>query len=159
MTDRTGFSPRKPITMGSFLLVALVAAALFVPTLSAHIAVMNTVSIDATPTDYAVSDDGDYVVVQIQIQNPTRSEFTARYGDLYGKVEGERVTGFGMEVEETTVPSGETRTVTARISIEEGRRDEVADAVESGQLHVSGLLQGMIKDEDVEIEVTEGKDG
>lgn len=159
MTDRTGFSLRKPITTGSFLVVALVAAALFVPTFSAHVAVMNTVSIDATPTDYAVSDDGDHVVVQIRVDNPTRSAFTARYADLYGKIDGERVTGFGMEVEETTIRAGETGTVTARVSIEEGQRQRVADAVESGELGVSGLLQGTIRDEQVEIEVTEGQDG
>lgn len=159
MTDRMRFLPRKPVTMGSFLLVALVAVALFVPTFSAHIAVMNSVSIDATPTDYAVSEDGDHVVVQIRIENPTRSEFTASYGDLYGKVDGEQVTGFGMELEETTIPAGETKTVTARVSIKDGERETVADAIESGRLDVSGLLQGTIKDGEVEIEVTEGEDG
>lgn len=159
MTDRTRFAPRKPVTTGSFLLVALVAVVLFVPTFSAHVAVMNTVSIDATPTDYAVSDDGDWVVVEIHVENPTRSGFTASYADLYGKVDGERVTGFGSEVGETTVPSGETGTVTARVSIADGEREAVASAVESGRLRVSGLLEGTIRNEQVEIDVTEGDDG
>ncbi|WP_135826937.1 hypothetical protein [Halorussus ruber] len=159
MTDRTRFSPRKPVTLGSFLVVALVAVALFVPSFSAHVAVMNAVSIDGTPTDYAVSDDGDHVVVDIRVHNPTRSAFTARYGDLYGKIDGEQVTGFGMDVEETTIPSGESGVVTARISIEDGEREAVADAVESGRLHVSGVLEGTIQDKQVEIDVTEDDDG
>jgi hypothetical protein len=159
MTDRAKFAPRKPITLGSFLLVALVAVALFVPSFSAHVAVMNAVSIDATPTDYAVSDDGDHVVVEIRVQNPTRSAFTARYGDLYGKIDGEQVTGFGIEVEETAIPSGETGTVTARISIEEDEREAVADAVKSGRLHVSGILEGQIRNKQVEVDVTEDDDG
>lgn len=159
MTDRTRFVPRKPVTMGSFLLVALVAVALFVPTLSAHIATMNAVSIEATPTDYALSEDGDHVVVEIRIHNPTRSAFTPRSSDLYGDVDGEQLTGFGDDIEETTIPAGETGTVTGRISIKDGKREAMADAIESGNLDVSGLIDGTIQNKRVEIEVTEGDDG
>lgn len=159
MTDRTLFQPRKPFTLGSFLLVALVATALFVPTFSGHTAVMNKVSIDATTDSVALSEDGKHVVVEIRVENPTRSAFTARFGNLYGK-EGETLlTGLGMEVEKTTIPAGETRTVTARIEIKEGYREEIADAIESGKLDVSGQLRGTIQDVEIQIGVTEGDDG
>ncbi|WP_276300715.1 hypothetical protein [Halorussus lipolyticus] len=159
MTDRTRFVPRKPITMGSFLVVALVAAALFVPTFSAHVAVMNAVTIDATPTDYALSDDGDHVVVEIRVHNPTRSAFTPRSTDLYGDVDGEQVTGFGDDIEEVTIPAGETKTVTGRVSIKDEKREAAADAIEAGTLRVSGIIRGSITDKQVEIEVTEADDG
>jgi hypothetical protein len=160
MSDRNPIWPRKPITLGTFLLVAAVAMALFVPSLSAHIAVMNTVTIDATPTDYAVTDDGETLVVELQVHNPTRADFTAAYGNLYGKVGDQQVTSLVVDVDETTIPSGETRTVTARVGIEEEHRETAIDAVESGQLAVTGQLKGTIENERVQIEVTtEGDDG
>lgn len=160
MSDRNSIRPRKPITLGTFLLVAGVTVALFVPTLSAHIAVMNTVSIDATPTDYSVTDDGETLVVELQVENPTRADFTASYGTLYGQVGGQQVTSLVTEVEETTVPSGETRTVTVRVGIEEDHRKLAADAVESDRLAVTGQLRGTIENERVEIEIdAEGDDG
>lgn len=158
MSDRTPFRPHKPLTLGSFLVVALVAVVLFVPTFSAHVAVLNTVSIDATPTEYALSEDGETLLVQIAIDNPTGSAFTASYGLLYGKIDGEQVTGSGVDVEEATIPAGETGTVTVHVSVEEGRSDEVAEAIESGTLHVSGQLRGSIQDKDVQIGVTEDSD-
>lgn len=159
MTDRTFFRPRKPFTLGSFLLVALVATALFVPTFSGHTAVMNKVSIDATATDVALSEDEKHVVVEIRVENPTRSAFTAQFGTLYGKVGDEHLTGLGVEVEETEIPAGETRTVTARVEIKDGYREETADAIESGELTVTGQLRGTIQEVDVQIDVTEGDDG
>ncbi|UPV99631.1 DUF916 domain-containing protein [Halorussus gelatinilyticus] len=159
MADRTLLRPRKPVTMGSFLVVALVTAALFVPTFSGHLAVMNTVSIDATATDVAMSEDGDQLVVQIRIHNPTRAAFTASYGQLFGKVEGTQLTGTGNEVEETTVPAGETRTLTARISVPEEHRDRAARAAKAGNIVVTGQLDGRIRDQRVEVEVTEETDG
>ncbi|MFC7080637.1 hypothetical protein [Halorussus caseinilyticus] len=159
MTDRTPFSPRKPVTLGSFLVVALVASALFVPTFSAHLAVMNKVSIDATATDVAVSDDGDHLVVQIAVRNPTRSAFTATHGRLYARADGEQVSGFGNDLEEATVPAGETRTVTARLSIDEDHREQAIDAARAGEVVVTGQLQGTIQDAEVEVGVEEETDG
>lgn len=158
MNDRTSLRPRKPLTTGSFLVVLVAGAALFAPTMSAHIAVMNAVNIDATPTDYALSDDGDAVVVEIRVHNPTRSAFTASYGELYGKFDGTTVTTLSVEVEDTTVPAGGTETVTARIAIADGYREEAAEAVESDRLRVTGLLEGRIQDVEVEVEVAEGGD-
>ncbi|UPV73583.1 DUF916 domain-containing protein [Halorussus limi] len=159
MTDRTLFRPRKPVAMGSFLLVALVAAALFVPTFMGHLAVTNAVSIDATATDVALSEDGERLVVRIEVHNPTRAAFTATYGQLYGKVGGTKLTGTGYEVERTTIPAGETRTVTARVSVPEEHRERAAEAVEAGAVVVTGQLEGSIRDQRVEIEVTEETDG
>lgn len=158
MSDWIPYKPQAPLALGSFLVVALVAVVLFVPTFSAHVAVLNTVSIDATPTEYALSEEGETLIVQIAIDNPTGSEFTASYGLLYGKIDGETVTGSGVEVEETTIPAGEAGTVTARISVEEGRSEEVADAIESGTLHVTGQLRGSMRNEDVQIGVSEETD-
>jgi hypothetical protein len=160
MSDRNPIWSRKPITLGTFVLVAAVTVALFVPVLSAHIAVLNTVSIDATPTDYAVTDDGESLVVELQVHNPTRADFTAAHGSLYGKVGDQQVTSLITDVEKTTIPSGETGTVTARIGIEEEHRETAIDAVESGRLVVTGQLKGKIQNERIEIEVNaEGDDG
>lgn len=159
MTGRFPFRPRKPLTLGSFLLVTLAATALFVPAFAGHTAVMNKVSIDATTTDVALSEDGTHVVVDIRVENPTGSAFTAKYGDLYGKQGDTLLTSLDVEVEETTIPAGETRTVTARVGIKDGYREEAADAVESGELGVTGQLRGTIQDVDVQIDVTEGEDG
>lgn len=160
MSDRNPLWPRKPVTVGTFLVIAVVAVALFVPTLSAHLAAMNTVSIDATPTDYAVSDDGETLLVEIRVDNPTRAAFTASYGNLYGKVGDRQVTSLVTDVEETTIPSGETETVVARIGIEDDNRETVAEAVEAGTIAVTGQLEGTIQNARVEIEVTtEGDDG
>ncbi|WP_135851377.1 hypothetical protein [Halorussus salinus] len=151
--------PEKPITVGSFVVVLLVAAALFVPTFSGHLAVMNAVSIDATATDVAMSEEGDQLVVQIRVHNPTRTEFTAAYGQLYGKADGTQLTGTGNEVEETAIPPGETRTVTARVSVPEEHREQAAEAAKAGAIVVTGQLDGRIRDQRVEIEVTEETDG
>jgi hypothetical protein len=160
MSDRNSLRPRKPVTLGTFLVVAIVASVLFVPTLSAHIAVLNTVSIDATPTDYAVTDDGETLVVELRVHNPTRADFTAAYGTLYGKVGDQQVTTLVTDVEETTVPAGETRTVTASVDFTDEHRETAAEAAESGQLAVTGQLRGTIQNERVEIEITmEGDDG
>lgn len=159
MSDTTLLCPRDQLALGSFLLVFVLAVALFVPTLSGHLATMNTVSFDATPSDYAVSDDGT-LVVDVQVHNPTRADFTASYGNLYGTVGDEQVTSLVTDVEETTVPAGETRTVVARIELEDEHRSTARDAVETGRLAVTGQLEGTIRDERVEIEVTaEGDDG
>lgn len=152
------FEPRKPILLGSFVLVAIVTVAVFVPTLSAHISVMNAVSIDATPTEYAVSDDGETLVVTVRVDNPTRSAFTASYGQLYAEIDGEEVTELST-VEETTVSSGGSVRVTVDLDIEDGYGDRVADAVESGRLTVYGTLDGTIQDAQVRVEVVEGDDG
>lgn len=159
MTDRLLLAPRKPRTLWSFLLVALIATALFVPTFSGYTAMMNKVNIDATTTDVALSEDGERVVVDIRVENPTGSAFTARYGSLYGKVDDRLLTGLGVEVETTKIPPGETRTVTARIEKKDGHGDELEDAVESGELAVTGQLEGTIQEADVEVQVTEGDDG
>jgi hypothetical protein len=159
MPDSTPFRPRKPFVLGSFLLVALVAVGLFVPTFAGHTAVMNKVSIDATTTDYHVADDGETLVVQVRVRNPTGSAFTARYASLYGNVDGKQLTSLGVEIRETTVPAGETKTVTAHVGIKDGYSEEVADAVESGTLRVTGQLRGSIQDAEVQIDVTEGDDG
>lgn len=160
MSDRNPLRPRDPATVGTFLVVAVVAVALFVPTLSAHLATMNTVSIDATPTDYAVTDDGETLVVEIRVHNPTRAAFTASYGNLYGKVGDQQVTSLVTDVDEKTIPSDETGTVVARIGIEEEHRETVVEAVESGEIAVTGQLDGTIQNERVEVEVTtEGDDG
>lgn len=158
MTVRQPLWSRNLVTLGSFFLVAAVTVALFVPTFSAHVAVLNTVSIDATPTSYAVAEDGEHLLVEIEVHNPTRSAFTAEYGNLYGKIGDEQVTTLGLDVTETKIPPGETRTVPVRIGIEDGHRDEVTDAIESGRLAVTGQLQGTIQSEDVEVEVTEEGD-
>ncbi|WP_158057444.1 hypothetical protein [Halorussus halophilus] len=146
--------PEKPLTVASFLLVALIATALFVPTLSAHISVMNKVSIEATPVEYETADGGETLVATIRIDNPTRSAYTVSFGRLYGNVEGAAVTKLGAEVDETTVPPDETETVTARLAIKDGESERVAEAIESGTLTVTGQLQGTIEDHEVEIEVT-----
>lgn len=159
MSDRTSLRPRKPLTTGSFLALAVVAAALFVPTMSAHVAVMNAVSIDATPTGYDVADDGDELVVHIRVENPTRSAFTASYGELYGDVNGTTVTTLGVEVEDATVPAGGTATVTARLGVAAEHREQAVEAVESDRLRVTGLLQGQIQDVDVDVAVEEDDDG
>lgn len=159
MTDYTAVVPRKPFALGSFLLVLLAVTALFVPAFSAHVAVMNKVSIDATATDYALSENGENVVVDIRVRNPTRSAFTAAYGQLYGKVGDEQLTGLGVEVEKTTIPAGETKTVTVRISVKDGHLEEMADAIDSGRLTVTGQLEGTIQDAQVMIEVGEENDG
>lgn len=159
MADRTLLRPRKPLALGSFLLVALVAGVLFVPTFSGHLAVMNTVSIDATATDVTLSEDGEQLVVEIAVRNPTRAEFTASYGRLYGKADGTQLTGTGNDVEETTIPAGETRTVAARISVPEKHREQAAEAVDAGTVVVTGQLEGSIRDQRTEIEVTEETDG
>lgn len=159
MTDYRPIVPRKPLALGSFFLALLAVTALFVPAFSAQLAVMNRVSIDAAATDYALSEDGEQVVVDIRVRNPTRSAFTAGHGQLYGQVGDEQLTGLGVEVEKTTIPPGETATVTARISVADGHREEMADAIESGQLEVTGQLEGTIQDEHVRIEVEEETDG
>ena len=159
MTDHKPVVPRKPFALGSFLLALLAVTALFVPAFSAHLAVMNKVSIDATATGYALSEDGERVIVDISVRNPTRSAFTAAYGQLYGEVGDEQLTGLGVEVEETTIPPGETATVTTRISVKDGHREELADAIESGRLQVTGQLEGTIQDARVIIEVGEENDG
>lgn len=158
MSEFDSLRPRKPLTLGSFLLVALAAMVLFVPTFSAHLAVMNAVSIDATVSEVAVSEDGEDLLLSIRVHNPTRSAFTASYGLISGSVDGERVTELGIEVEETTIPSGETKSVPVRVGIEDGYGEEIADAVESGRLDVTGNLEGSIQDAQVEVEVTEGED-
>lgn len=158
MTDYKPVIPRKPFALGSFLLVLLVVTALFVPAFSAHVSVMDKVNIDATSTHYSFTDDGD-LLVEITVDNPTRSAFTVTNGLLFGKVDEKRVTGLGVEVVPTTVPSGETRTVTARMTVKEGYRDKVAAAIESGRLQVTGRLKGTIQDARVMIEVGEENDG
>lgn len=153
--DRTSLRPEKPLTVASFLLVAVVAVALFVPTLSAHLSVMNKVSIEATPIEYETTDDGETLVATIRVDNPTQSGYTVSYGRLYGNVDGETLTKIGAEVDESTVPSGETETITARLTVKEGKSDSVEQAIEAGTLTVTGQLQGTIEDHEVEIEVTD----
>ncbi|MFC4449788.1 hypothetical protein [Halorussus aquaticus] len=157
MTGRIPFGGQRPTAVGSFLLVALVATMLFVPTFSAHVAVMNKVSIDATATEVATSDDGSQLVVEIRVRNPTRSAFTASYGRLYGKVGNRTLTTPGVELDGGAIGAGETGTVTARIEIADGSREEAAAAVESERLRVVGQLEGTIQDVNVRIDVTEGE--
>ena len=158
MTEQNSYRPRKPRTVGSLLFVGLIAVALFVPTFSAQLAVMNTVSIDSTPTDYAISDDGEYLVVTLRIENPTGSAFTATHGTLYGTVDGERVTGLGAEFEKTTISAGETETLVVRADVKDGKREQLADAIESGRLDLSGKLGGTIQTADVNVRVTDTDD-
>jgi hypothetical protein len=158
MTDYRPVIPRKPLALGSFLVALLAVTALFVPAFSAHVSVMNKVNIDATSTHYSLEDDGD-LRIEITVDNPTRSAFTAKHGLLFGKVDGERVTGLGVDVVPTTVPSGETKTVTARMTVKEEYRDEVAAAIETGRFQVTGRLKGTMQDAQVMIEVGEENDG
>jgi hypothetical protein len=157
MADYRPLIPRKPLVLVSLLVAFLAVTALFVPAFSAHVSTMNKVSIDATSTDYSLADDGD-LRVEITVDNPTRTAFTAKNGLLYGKVDGERVTGLGIEVASTTVPSGETETVTAHMTVKEEYHDEVAAAIESGRFRVTGRLKGTMQDAQVMIEVGEEND-
>lgn len=162
MSDRSSgrlrerLRPRKPVALGSFLVVAVAAAALFAPTFSAHVAVMNAASVESTPTDCAVAADGDRLAVELRVRNPTRSALTVSYGDLSATVGGTQVTEGPVELDEATIPAGEARTVTARVGIEDSHRRRVAAAVASGRLSVTGRLRGAIRDAEVEIGVTGG---
>lgn len=150
MPDPSSLRPRKPVALGSFLLVVIVATAVFVPTLSAHVAVMNESAISATPTEYALSEDRETLLVTIRIENPTRSTYEASYAQVSAWVNGTRVTQLST-LDGDRIPSGESGTVTARLGLKDGTADEVAAAIESGSLTSQGDITGTIMDEEVHV--------
>lgn len=156
----TVLRPNRPFVVAAFTLTAVVTVWLFVPTMFGHIAVMNSDAVEVSATDYAVSDDGEQLLVTFEVNNPTRRSIKLYNGLLYPRAaDGTRLSdGTTSPLETVTVvPSGETKTVTVVIGVRKGAGDRVRNAIESGSITLSGKLNGRISDAEVEIPVQEAE--
>lgn len=141
----------------TFLVLAVATTLVFVPTMNGHIASLNAGSIEATATDVALTDDGSVVRVEVSVTNPTRRPVVLRAAEFQAYAGDTRVAHTSVGAfDRTTVPAGETKTVTVRLAVEEGDRAAVRTAVENGTIRVSGLFRGTINEQYVDVDVERG---
>lgn len=143
---------QKPVTTGSLCVIAVVTVILFVPTLSGHVAVMNANSIELTSTEYTMVEDGDTLLVSLEISNPTRRSYEVVSANLYLVVDG-HVVSHGSLVDGNTVPSGGTASLAAEFSVLGDDREQTKEGIRSGTVAVTGQLRGTVGDASVSVDV------
>ena len=146
--------PKRPLVVGAVLLTALVTLWLFVPTVMGYFATYNVASITASPTDVAVSDDGQTLVVTFEVHNPTSQPIRFHGGHVIVFDGDTRLSdGTTMQAPATTVSGGETATVTGAIGVSGGSEDRARRAAGTGTLRYSGELDAGIRDHTFSVDV------
>ena len=156
-TNAAALRPNRPLLVGAVLITALVTAWLFVPTMLGHIATMNVGSVDASATEYTVTDGGEHLSVTFELRNPTGREIVFYNGQIHAyDGETQLTDGTTTSLGGVSVPAGETVTVTAKMDLKSERTATAKRAADSGSIEVAGTLRGEIGDKEVSVAVKQG---
>lgn len=125
--------------------VGVVTALLFHSSLLAYVSLYEVSTADVSADSARLADDGDAIVVQLRVSNPSSREVTVTGAQVFARVNGTLVNDVGgVEVNRTTLAPGRTSTVTLRLPLLADRSTAVsawtsgnASLVLSGDLGVS----------------------
>ncbi len=154
---RSALVPRRPLLVAALLILALVTAWLFVPTLQGHVAAMNVRSVSVTTSDTSVTDNGTELATTLTIHNPTQRDITF-YSGLIHVYNGETqlTDGTSTPFERTTVPSGKTKTIRIMLNLDRDQESHARQAVKSGAIRVSGAVRGYLAKKKIEVYLQKG---
>lgn len=147
-------TPERPRLAALFVLVALVATALFVPTFDAYVAVDGVKQADTRVTDASVGPDEEQLLIDLRFENPTRTDVTVLSGQVRARDGDTLVTRIaGTDVDRTTVPAGETATIRIGVTIDPSDRDRAIAAANEGRLWFAGFVWVTVGEERIKIQI------
>lgn len=134
------------------LLALLIMGSLFVPTTMAYISYDSIQTADISVEETRLNESATSMIVEVSFHNPTNVEATVVGGYTEVRVDGLMVSQPASTfMENTTIPAGETKTVTMRVWLEEGRTGLAEQGIQQGTVKVNGELQVSIRNERIKL--------
>lgn len=148
---------RRPAIVASFVGLLVVTAVAFATTGAGYFAAEKAKGeiIVGTVTDYRVDETADpaEIVVEVEVENPTRRPVTLDSANVDGIVNGTSVAK-GTTVLGETIPAGDSKTITLRMTPFEEHRSAAIAAAENGSMTFGGTMRARIEQYSFEITVT-----
>ncbi len=142
------------VALVALLLIGVATGSVFASTYAAHLSAEDAARMDVSADAYQLT--SDRLVIDLELYNPTGHTIQVTGGYLIAEASnGTAVTDVaGVTVEETAVPSDETRETTARVRYRDEQRPALRAALKSGEFTVSGRLNAAVRDRAITIQVT-----
>lgn len=135
------------------LLTLAVTVALFAPTVVGFVSYEKVLSGDVGVDSMAVSEDGSHLVATMTFSNPTQVPVTVTDAGIYVRANRTLVNSVGgIEVDETTVPPGETGTFEVRLPLLDGQTDRARNGLASDTVTATGEIVVDVRGEDRQIQ-------
>lgn len=149
--SRAELTPRDVVLIAAFAAVTLATTVVFAQAITGHVAAKHAASADVVITDYEVTDDR--LELTVRFHNPAIRDVDLHVAQVNAYVDGEMVSdGTVSRLDEVTIPSEETRTVTLPIDLREGGAERLRNA-DPDRIEVRGLLKVLVVDETVHVRV------
>lgn len=139
---------KRPVIVASFAVLLVVTTVAFAATAGGYFATEKVKGdiVSGAVTDYRVDETADpaEIVVEVEIENPTRRPMTVDSAKVNGVVNGTTVARGSTAVDET-IPAGGSETITVRMRSIVDDHSAVIEAAENGSMRFDGSMWARIE--------------
>lgn len=146
--NRSGPRHKRPLIGASFVVLLLLTATAFAATGVGYFATEKAKgdAVVGTVTDYRVDETAEpaEIVVEVEVENPTRKSVTVDSAVVNGQVDGSTIAK-GSSVVSETIPPGESATITVRMTALQDDEAAMIEAARNGSMTFSGSMWARIE--------------